>query len=92
MPARTRKTSAVAEADAAARALRAVGGRTGKVGAAELAEFLHRSQQTLANWRWQDKGPRYVGKGRGILYDWADVGEWLVSLPSGGEDIHRGAA
>jgi Helix-turn-helix domain len=86
MPARPRKT--VAEADA----LRAVGGRTGKVRPAELAEFLRRSQQTLANWRWQGKGPRYVGRGRGILYDWADVGEWLVSLPSGGEGVRRGAA
>jgi len=92
MPARPKKMSAAEEAEAAARALRAVGGRTGKVRAPELAAFLQRSEQTLANWRWLNKGPRCAGKGRGVLYDWADVGEWLISLPSSGEDIRRGAA
>lgn len=62
-----------------------VGGQTGKVRPADLAEYLHRSEQTLANWRWQGKGPRYTGRGRGLLYDWADVDEWLASLPSGGQ-------
>lgn len=73
-------------------ALRAVSGRTGMARAAELAEFLDKSEQTLANWRWRRKGPRYIGRGRGLRYDWADVGEWLVSQSSDGESARRGAA
>jgi hypothetical protein len=82
MPARARKTAAVEG--------RTVAGRTGKVTPAELAEYLQRSEQTLANWRWQGKGPRFTGRGRGILYDWADVDEWYKSLPSGGAGVRRG--
>ena len=59
--------------------------------AAEVAEYLQTSEQTLANWRWQGKGPRYYGKGRGVLYDWADVNEWLKGQ-AGGEGVRRGAA
>lgn len=73
-------------------ALRAVGGRTGMARASELAAFLQKKEQTLANWRWRGKGPRYVGRGRGLRYDWADVGEWLISQSSDGEVARRGAA
>ena len=84
MPARTRKTRAVAA--------RTVAGRTGMATPAEVGEYLQRSEQTLANWRWQGKGPRYHGKGRGVLYDWADVDEWLKNLPTGGAGVRKGAA
>lgn len=90
MASRPRKSSAAALRTADA--LQAVGGRTGKVCAADLAEYLGKSEQTLANWRWQRKGPRYVGRGRGLRYDWADVGEWLISQRSDNEDVRRGAA
>ena len=58
---------------------------TGKMTPAQLADYLQRSEQTLANWRWQGKGPRYTKPG-GILYDWDDVRAWEASLPSGGGD------
>jgi len=81
MAARARKTPVIAGS--------LVGGRTGKATASELAEYLHKKEQTLANWRWQKKGPRFTGRGRGLLYDWADVDEWLKSLPSGGGDLDQ---
>jgi hypothetical protein len=84
MPARTRKTRTVPA--------RTMDARIGMAKPAEVAVYLQRSEQTLANWRWQGKGPRFVGKGRGVLYDWADVDEWVKSQPSGGEGIRRGAA
>ena len=80
MPARPRKTRAV---DARSVAARSVAGRIGLASAAEVAVYLGRSQQTLANWRWQGKGPRCTGKGRGLRYDWDDVDEWLRSQQRG---------
>jgi len=61
---------------------------TGKMTPAQLSAYLQRSEQTLANWRWQGKGPRYTKPG-GILYDWADVREWEAGLPSGGAGVDR---
>ena len=84
MPAQPRKTRAVPT--------RTMETRTGKATPAEVAEYLQRSEQTLANWRWQGKGPRCTGKGRGVLYDWTDVDEWLKTLPSRGSGAQRGAA
>ena len=83
MPARTRKIRTVP-----ARTMT----RTGMATPAEVAEYLQRSEQTLANWRWQGKGPQFHGKGRGVLYDWAEVDEWLKNLPSGGAGVRKGAA
>lgn len=83
MPARARKTRTVPTRTMA---------RTGMATPAEVAEYLQRSEQTLANWRWQGKGPRCHGKGRGVRYDWADVDEWLNGLPSAGAGVRRGAA
>jgi hypothetical protein len=84
MPARARKTRIV-EA-------RAVAGRTGLATAAEVAEYLQRSEQTLANWRWQNKGPKCSGKGRGVLYSWDDVDEWLKGQTPRGEGARRRGA
>ena len=81
---RARKTRTVAA--------RAIAGRTGMATPREVAAYLQRSEQTLANWRWQGKGPRSKGKGRGVLYDWADVDEWLAGLPSAGAGVRRGNA
>jgi helix-turn-helix protein len=75
LPARTRTTRPVAA--------RAVAGRIGLAAASEVAAYLGKSEQTLANWRWQRKGPRYTGKGRGLRYDWADVDAWLKSQSRG---------
>jgi len=59
---------------------------------AELAAYLKKSEGTLANWRSQGKGPRWTKPGGSILYDWADVDEWLKSQPAGGEGVRRGVA
>ena len=59
---------------------------------AEVAAYLRRTEETLANWRWQGKGPRCTKPGRGVLYDWADVYEWEESQPSGGAGRPPGAA
>lgn len=77
---------------ARAKTAKSVTGKTGMATPKELAEYLHRPLQTLANWRWQGKGPKCQRVGRGILYDWADVDEWLTNLPTRGSDTHRGAA
>lgn len=51
--------------------------------AAEIAEFLGGdfSEKTLANWRSQGKGPKYIklsgGRGGCVRYRWADVNAWL---------------
>lgn len=43
----------------------------------ELAEFLKVSKTTLASWRRKERGPRWVGVGRGIRYRRSDVDAWL---------------
>ena len=35
------------------------------------------SRGTLATWRWQGRGPRYVKFGHRILYRGADLNAWL---------------
>lgn len=53
--------------------------------AREVAEFLGGdfSEKTLANWRSQGKGPKYIkfgeGSGAAVRYDWADVEAWLAA-------------
>lgn len=46
---------------------------------ASVAEFLHKSPKTLANWRSLDIGPRFYRlEGGEVRYDWADVRAWLA--------------
>jgi hypothetical protein len=89
MPARPRKTRPVADRSVAAREVTV---RLGLATSAEVATYLDRSEQTLANWRWLGTGPRYTGKGRGLRYDWADVDAWLKSQASDAKTPRRGAA
>lgn len=55
---------------------------------ADVANYLRVDEKTLAQWRWQGKGPRYAKLGRGraapIRYDWADVDSWLATQAGGG--------
>lgn len=46
---------------------------------AEVAEYLRKTEKTLANWRSLGIGPRYTKAGGTIRYDWADVRAWLDS-------------
>lgn len=45
---------------------------------AQAAERLHVARQTLAKWRCQGKGPRYVKIGRRALYDEADLDAFIA--------------
>ena len=35
------------------------------------------SRGTLATWRWQGRGPRYIKFGHRVLYLGADLNQWL---------------
>jgi Helix-turn-helix domain len=52
----------------------------------EVAAYLRKSEGTLANWRSQGKGPRWTKPGGSILYDWADVYDWVAAQPGGKRD------
>ena len=46
------------------------------------------SRGTLATWRWQSRGPRYIKFGHRILYFGADLNAWLdarVVEPTAGD-------
>ena len=45
----------------------------------EVADYLQRSEKTLANWRCSGIGPPYVKAEGGVLYRWPDVEKWLAS-------------
>ena len=42
------------------------------------AEYLGLSPITLAEWRGQDRGPRYVKLGRRVKYDLADLDTYIA--------------
>lgn len=43
----------------------------------ELAELLRRSPHTIRYWRQVGEGPRSFRAGKGILYDYDEVLEWI---------------
>lgn len=44
---------------------------------AELADYLKVEPKTLANWRYQGKGPAYLKNGGIVRYRHADVEAWI---------------
>lgn len=44
---------------------------------AEVAEFLHISEPSLAQDRYRGTGPRFIKHGRRVLYRWVDVESYL---------------
>ncbi len=47
---------------------------------AEVAEALHTTPATLAQWRYRGDGPKFVRAGRRrVLYRWADVEAWIAN-------------
>jgi hypothetical protein len=46
---------------------------------AEVADYLRKTEKTLANWRSLGIGPRYYKIHGRILYDWADVRAWFAT-------------
>ena len=49
------------------------------VDAAETARILRLREQTLAVWRLEKRGPRYLKIGRRVYYRRADISTWLAS-------------
>ena len=46
----------------------------------QVAELLGLRPSTLADWRWQRKGPPWIQVSRGcVRYDQAALEDWLVS-------------
>jgi hypothetical protein len=44
---------------------------------AEVAEYLHTTTASLAQDRYRGTGPKFIKRGRRVLYRWSDVLEWL---------------
>jgi predicted DNA-binding transcriptional regulator AlpA len=51
----------------------------------ELSEFIGVAVKTLANWRSQAVGPKYVKPGGRVRYRLSDVEQWLISREYGSE-------
>lgn len=46
---------------------------------AQVGEHVNRSEQVLARWRRENKGPPWLKFGRQIMYRRADVATWINS-------------
>ncbi|MCT1716385.1 helix-turn-helix transcriptional regulator [Dermabacter hominis] len=46
------------------------------------AEMLGLSRGTLANWRAEGRGPRYIKLGKDVLYRVSDIESWLDAQPT----------
>ena len=44
----------------------------------EVADLLHRSEETIRYWRARGTGPRSFKAGRGVLYKREDVESWIA--------------
>lgn len=51
----------------------------------ELSESIGVAVKTLANWRSQATGPKYVKAGGRVRYRLSDVESWLTSREQGSE-------
>jgi len=58
----------------------------------EMSQYLGIPTGTLANWRYQRRGPAFVRVGRHVRYRAEDVGEWLAMRAGGGESGLDGAS
>lgn len=51
----------------------------------EASQQLKMSPQTLADWRWKSKGPKFVKVGRLVRYRQSDLDQWLQRQVTGGD-------
>lgn len=59
----------------------------------EVAEYLHTTEQGLAQMRYRGTGPRFVKVGpRKVIYRWSDVQAYLDANTLTRTDDPRGAA
>jgi len=56
---------------------------------AEVSEYLSVPAGTLANWRYQGHGPRYLRVGRHIRYLADDVHDWVLTQASSRDERTR---
>ena len=49
------------------------------MGEKEVAALIGFAVQSLRNWRFLDRGPRYVKMGRSVRYRFKDVLDWMES-------------
>jgi excisionase family DNA binding protein len=52
----------------------------------EVSDYLGIPTGTLANWRCQGRGPRYVRVGRHVRYLAPDVHDWVLAHVLDGDD------
>jgi predicted DNA-binding transcriptional regulator AlpA len=53
----------------------------------EVARFLGLSVRTLQNWRFVNRGPRYIKFGKSVRYRQEDILTFLASMPGGGSGV-----
>ena len=51
----------------------------------EAAIYLTVAKQTLATWRSQGRGPKYLKLGHAVRYRLSDLDEWIDAQLTGGE-------
>lgn len=49
----------------------------------EVAEYLRKPVGTLANWRYQRIGPKWIKAEGSVRYRWSDVDTWLDAQSGG---------
>lgn len=58
----------------------------------EVAAHLRTTTASLANDRYRGVGPKFIKRGRRVLYKWADVREWERANTLSRTDGRPGAA
>lgn len=58
----------------------------------EAAQYLGVAEQTLANWRYLGKGPRFFRVGQLVKYDERDLDGWLDERAVAGDRTPDAAA
>lgn len=59
---------------------------------AEVAQYMRTTEAALAQQRFRGDGPKFIKRGRKVLYRWADIEEYLESQTVTRTNEHPGAA
>ena len=46
----------------------------------EVEEYMYTNRSTLAGWRCQGKGPKYIKIGKNVRYRKVDIDEYIASI------------
>ncbi len=58
----------------------------------QLADRWHTTQESLAQDRYRGTGPKFLKRGRRILYQWAEILEWEAAHTISRTDERSGVA